>query len=175
MTRTVLRRSPVTRMRRALRRRDSSWREALGHAVQSGAVAGLATFATVALAGRRDSGSAVAPLNATSHIVWGESAGRVEHVDAKHTAVGTALHAGACVFWAAFFEKWFGRAARRGDVRTALLGGATIAAAAYVTDYHVVPKRLTPGWESRISGRSLATTYAVLALALPIVGLLRKR
>jgi hypothetical protein len=50
-----------------------------------------------------------------------------------------------------------------------------VAAAAYVTDYHVVPKRLTPGWELRISPRSLLATYAVLALALPLRGLLGGR
>jgi len=39
----------------------------------------------------------------------------------------------------------------------------------------LVPKRLTPGWESRISRRSLAAIYAVLALSLPLRGLLRLR
>ena len=62
----------------------------------------------------------------------------------------------------------------RGELRTALLGGAAVAAAAYVTDYRVVPKRLTPGWESRVTGRSLAAIYTVLALSLPLRGLLRR-
>jgi hypothetical protein len=141
----------------------------------SGAVAAGATTACVALAGARDSGSAVAPINATSHIAWGESAGRVETIDAKHTLTGAALNLGACVFWATFYERAFGRAAERGEVGTALLGGAAVAAAAYVTDYHVVPKRLTPGWELRLSPRSLGAAYAVLALALPLSGLLRRR
>jgi hypothetical protein len=79
------------------------------------------------------------------------------------------------VFWASFYEKFFGRAADRGDVGTALLGGGLVAAAAYVTDYHVVPKRLTPGWEARISQPSLFAAYAVLALSLPLRGLLRRR
>jgi len=38
-----------------------------------------------------------------------------------------------------------------------------------------VPKRLTPGWESRISQPSLFAAYAVLALSLPLRGLLRRR
>jgi hypothetical protein len=53
------------------------------------------------------------------------------------------------------------------------LGGAGVSALAYVTDYHVVPKRLTPGWEERVSNRSLALIYAVLALSFPVRGLLR--
>ncbi|HET9694709.1 MAG TPA: hypothetical protein VFP48_09995 [Steroidobacteraceae bacterium] len=154
---------------------DKDWGEALRSAAVSGAVAAGTVSAAVALAGARDSGSAIAPLNATSHIAWGESAGAVESIDAKHTLVGMALNAGACVFWATFYEKWFGRAAERGEVGTALLGGAAVAAAAYVTDYHVVPQRLTPGWEARISRRSLAVAYTVLALTLPLRGLLRRR
>ena len=154
---------------------DRRWRDALQNAALSGAVAAGTTSACVAVAGTRDSDSAVAPINATSHIVWGESAGANETVDARHTLLGMALNFGGCVFWATFFERYFGRAARRGDVATALLGGAAVAAAAYVTDYHVVPKRLTPGWESRISRRSLAATYVVLALSLPLAGLLRRR
>jgi hypothetical protein len=82
--------------------------------------------------------------------------------------LGTAIHTGAGVFWASVYEKLFGRHAERGDVATAFAGGAIVAALAYVTDYHVVPKRLTPGWEHRISGRSLALTYGVLAASLPL-------
>jgi len=85
------------------------------------------------------------------------------------------LNAGACVFWATFYERYFGRAADRGDVGTALLGGGIVAAAAYVTDSHLVPKRLSPGWDHRLSGGSLGATYAVLALGLSLRGLLRKR
>ena len=64
-------------------------------------------------------------------------------------------------------------AADRGQIAKALLGGGTVAALAYVTDYHAVPERLTPGWEERVSNRSLALIYAVLALSLPVRGLLR--
>src|SRR5215213_9343907 len=101
---------------------NNGWGRALQDAVLSGSVAAGTTAATVALAGARDSGSAIAPLNATSHIAWGESAGSVADVDAKHTLVGAALHVGACVFWAAFFEKFFARGAVRGNVGQALLG-----------------------------------------------------
>jgi hypothetical protein len=153
--------------------RGRDWNDALRKATQSGAIAAATVSTTVAVAGVRDSGNAVAPANATSHIAWGESAAAVESVDAKHTLVGMVLNAGACVFWATFYEKWFGRAAERGEVGTALLGGAAVAAVAYVTDYHFVPKRLTPGWEARISPRSVAAAYVVLALSLPLRGLLR--
>jgi len=45
-------------------------------------------------------------------------------------------------------------------------GGVAISALADVTDCHVVPRRLTPGFEMRRSGGGMATMYASLALAL---------
>jgi hypothetical protein len=153
---------------------SKGWSEALRNATLTGAVAACTTGASVTAAGKHDSGSAAAPLNATSHIAWGESAGRVETVDGKHTLVGSVIHLGACVFWATIYERLFGRAAERGHVTAALVGAGAIATAAYVTDYHVVPKRLTPGWEQRLSGGSLAAAYVVLALTLPLRGLLRR-
>ncbi len=41
-----------------------------------------------------------------------------------------------------------------------------VAGIAYVTDYRLVPRRLTPGYEKRVSGRSLFVIYGVLALSL---------
>jgi hypothetical protein len=56
-----------------------------------------------------------------------------------------------------------------------VLGGATIAGVAYVADYHLVPKRFTPGWEKRLDKASLALVYAMFGLALPLRNLLAKR
>ena len=171
MRHTTVRRRAVA----VFRSSGKPWQDAVRSAAVSGSIAAASTSAYVAAAGARDTGSAIAPINATSHIAWGESAGDVETVDARHTLLGATLNLGACVFWASFYERFFGRAADRGDMGTALLGGGLVAAAAYVTDYHVVPKRLTPGWESRISQPSLFAAYAVLALSLPLRGLLRRR
>jgi hypothetical protein len=41
-----------------------------------------------------------------------------------------------------------------------------VAAIAAAVDYGLVPKRLTPGWESVLSKRSILATYGVLALGL---------
>jgi hypothetical protein len=157
-------------------RRERHWGSAVRRAAISGGVAAAATAMYVARAGARDSGSAIAPFNATSHIAWGDrsSASRVERADGKHTLPGLLLHVGACILWATIYERYFGRAAEKGDAGKALAGGGAVAAAAYVTDYHVVPKRFTPGWETRVSDRSLAGIYTILALALPLRGLLRR-
>lgn len=56
----------------------------------------------------------------------------------------------------------------------ALPGGACVAALAYVTDYHLVPARLTPGFERHLSRRALFFVYAVLAMALAAGGALNQ-
>ena len=130
----------------------------------SGSLAALAVTLVASLAARRSSGSAAAALNATSHLLWGERAGRQDAYSMKYTATGFATNYGASIFWALFYEA-LGRGKRRRPQR-ALLDGALVATAAYITDYHIVPRRLTPGFEMRISPGALALVYAALALGL---------
>ena len=140
----------------------------------SGMAGGVLSQIASAVYGRAERGRSDLPMHAVSHIAWDDDP---ESHKGRHThnyVIGTALHHGASIFWATFFEALFGRAAER-STGSALVGGATIAAAAYVTDYHVVPQRLTPGWEYRLSRRSLAATYIVLALTLSLCGILGRR
>jgi hypothetical protein len=110
--------------------------------------ASAATTAAVAICGHADDGNAVAPLNAVSHIPWGDVAADQEDASIKYTATGIAINAIAVASWSLIYELAFGRTARKGKIATAILGGASVAALAYATDYYVVPKRLTPGLKS---------------------------
>jgi hypothetical protein len=56
-----------------------------------------------------------------------------------------------------------------------LTGGTIIAAIAYIVDYHVVPRRLTPGFEMRLSNRSLLAIYGTLALSLGLGSLMKRK
>ena len=150
-----------------------SWGETLQDALVTGSIVCVVTAATAALRGMSDSGSAIAPINATSHVIYGPKAGKVEVPNFKHTMLGLAINAGASVFWAAVYERLFGRAGNRGDVRRSLLGGGVVAALAYLVDYHLVPKRLTPGWEERVSGRSLGMIFGAMGLSLPVRSILK--
>jgi hypothetical protein len=132
----------------------------------------VATTAAVSLCGQLEDGNSVAPLNAISHILWGDSAARQEHASAQHTLAGIALNTMATAGWGAVYEILFGGTARRGNLAGAMLGGAAVAGLAYVTDYYVVPERLTPGFEKRLSPRSMLAVYATLALTLPLASLL---
>jgi hypothetical protein len=139
----------------------------LARALLSGSVAAAAVTLVASAAGRRTTGAYAAPLNATSHFLWGERAGRRNDYSLKYTATGFTANYGASVFWALFYEALAGR-------MPPLVRGAAVSALAYATDYHVVPKRLTPGFEMRLPGRALAAIYAALAVGLSARDLLSR-
>jgi hypothetical protein len=138
----------------------------VNRALVLGTLAAAAVTVVASLAARRQSGSSAAALNATSHFLWGERAGRQDAYSVKYTGTGFIANYGASIFWALFYEA-LGRGKSRQPAR-ALLDGALVSAAAYVTDYHVVPKRLTPGFEMRVPRVALASVYAALALGLSL-------
>ncbi len=148
----------------------NTWSQTLRRAVPIAALTSLTTSLTAALCGWRENGNAVAPLNAISHIVWGEEAAQQEKASVRYTATGLMLNTSAMFGWALIFAKLFS-ARKRNRTVSSLGGGVFVSLLAYVIDYHVVPKRLTPGVEDRLSSRSLLTLYIVLALSLAIGGL----
>lgn len=140
----------------------------------TGAVATAATTLAVAALGKAEGGNAVAPINAVSHILWGDEAASADGIDASHTIPGLALNAAAVTGWAGVHELLMPRRGPRG-LGQALAAGAAVSALAYVIDYHVVPERLTPGFEKRLSNASLLGVYAALALSLAAGSLLSGR
>jgi hypothetical protein len=143
-------------------------RNAALRALASGTVAGITSAATAALAGKREDNSYAAPLNATSHVLWGDEAAAQDAASLKYTLTGFLINHAAAVFWAMFYERLFGRRGRASEADRSLvkplLGAAAVSAGAYITDYYLVPKRFTPGYEKRLSGKSMAAIYAMLAL-----------
>ncbi len=94
----------------------------------TGTLAGITTALATAVNGKREAGSYAAPLNATSHIFWGDEAARHRDVTMKYTASGFLLNHAAAIMWAAIYEKWF--AGRRGVLKgasplTPAIGAAT--------------------------------------------------
>jgi hypothetical protein len=148
-------------------------------AFTDGTLAGIAIAATAALAGKRETGSYSAPLNATSHILWGDKAAGHSVPSLKYTATGFVLNHAAAIFWAVMYEKLVdARVSRSGTTASplrALVDGAVVSAGAYVTDYHLVPSRFTPGFEKRLSGKSLLVIYGALAFGLAARDILSAR
>lgn len=135
------------------------------NAFVTGKFAGLTTAVTAAACGACRNRDALSPINAVSHIVWGDEAFARREPSLKYTYTGLALNSGACISWALVLELLFGRFARR-STASALASGAAVSALAYVTDFHVVPARLTPGFEKHLSRQSLLVVYIILALSL---------
>jgi len=129
------------------------------------AVATAATSGASSWFAFRETGHPAAALNATSHILWGDDAASKDKADLRHTLVGAVINAAAMVSWASVQQLLFPRA--RGPL-SALGIGATVSGLAYVTDYYLVPRRLTPGFEKRLSPPALGAVYAVLAAALGV-------
>ena len=70
------------------------------------------------------------------------------------------------MFWAWCFERLFGKQRRAYALPTLIAESATTSALAYVVDYTITPKRLTPGYELRLSGKALVVVYAAFAAEL---------
>jgi hypothetical protein len=151
----------------------------LRRAATSGTMGGLAAAMAASVVGKYENDSFAAPLNATSHIIWGDEAARQDCFSLKYTLTGFLLNHVSAIFWALFYEKLFGKhTAKRqqatpsvskpndGSMIQPLLGATAVAAGAYVVDYYLIPRRFTPGFEKRVSGKSLAAILAGLAIGL---------
>ena len=142
-------------------------------AVAIGSIASLAVHGALAIFGRSAGRSAFAPINATSHIVYGPAAGAVDEADLPHTGVGAAINHGASIFWAVPLAWWL---ATRRETSTAdiVRGAAATGIIAGVIDYGVVPRRLSPGWHLALPARSVAGTFGALAAGLALGALLTR-
>jgi hypothetical protein len=146
------------------------WSHTVARALLSGTTAALVSSLALAVAGRREAGSALAPINAVSHWFWGRRAQRQDGPSAKYTLLGFLTHHAASIFWALFFERLLGP--RRAPI-SALASGTAIATLAAAVDYTITPKRLTPGYEARLSPPALVAVYAAFALGLALTGAAR--
>jgi hypothetical protein len=77
------------------------------------------------------------------------------------------------MMWAAVHQRWVAPAIARWFARrpawvpfAPAVSAVAVSAGAYVTDYYLIPKRFTPGYEMRLSGRAMALIFGALALGL---------
>lgn len=131
-----------------------------------GAVSSLAVTATAMVCGRAEGQSGWRPINAISHIAWGRKAAQKNLLTARYTGMGLLLNGVACGFWA-WLYRHCRRSMRSPDSFLLSVGsGVAISALAYVTDYYVVPRRFTPGFELTLSRRSFPWLYGAVAVGL---------
>ena len=145
------------------------------NALISGTIVGIATGIAGSVYAMADRKNPVAPINAVSHIVWGKEAIRRDDVTLKYTGTGALLHYFSSIWWALVYESWFGRKAEKKGARNALKNGVIVSGLAYIVDYHLIPDRLSPGFETRLSKYSLPLMFGVIALTLPLRSIVKHR
>jgi drug/metabolite transporter (DMT)-like permease len=139
------------------------WKKALGEGLVSGTLAGFFSAAVLLMTGKRETGSAAAPVNAESHWLWGDESLREDRPTLRHTLTGIVTHQLSTVFWATLYALVRGERKAVKTVPEALIGGIATSAVAAAIDYTLVPKRLTPGFEHRLSRGSMAGVFAAIA------------
>lgn len=144
----------------------------LRHTVVTGSLASLLSMLVLTVKGRQETGSAAAPLNAPSHWLYGDEALHVDRPSARYTLSGAVIHHASAMMWAFLFEGLLARV-RPGRIRPDLVaaGAAAVTATAALVDLKLVPSRFTPGFEHRLSRKSLWLTYGAFAAGLALGGL----
>jgi hypothetical protein len=140
-----------------------------------GAASSIVSTAALALLGRAEGASAYAPTNAVSHWIWGDEAADHDGFSLKYTLTGYAIHHISATFWSVLFEKLAGERLDRKDLRVTLAASAATSAIACFADYKLTPQRLQPGYEKRLSKKSLAGVYAAFAVGLALGAIALRR
>jgi hypothetical protein len=148
-------------------------------AVVSGSIASVLSAAALSYCSKHDEGSVAGGLNGPSQWLWGEQEAYSREATLRHTAAGYTIHHATSIVWALIYEHAFGRARQRDPKRVtnlqAVSEAAVIATAAYLADYKIAPKRLQPGFDKHMSGRSMFAVYVAFGAGLAIATLLRRR
>lgn len=152
-----------------------SWPQALKDGTQAGSVASLLSAGVLSLASQGETGSPYTCLNATSHWVWGDRAAGHLEPSLRHTALGYLIHHGASCFWGVLYERALGERMDAFPAKAKIITGLGAAAFACVVDYRLVPQRLSPGFELRLSRPSITAGYLAFGLGLALAGMARAR
>lgn len=153
----------------------STWARALREGMVTGGFASVASAAALAFAGWRECGRAAAPMNAVSHWIWDRESLQADEPTARHTITGYLVHHGASVFWGTLHARAWGMHDGNKRPVPALAGAAVASAVACFVDYRLTPERLTPGFEHRLSTRSMALVYASFGLGLAAGSMMLRR
>ena len=146
----------------------SRWTEALREGLLAGTAGSILSTLALAALGQRETGSLAAPINATSHWLWGEESLHEDAPTWKHTLTGALTQHAASVMWAALYAAVYGHRREAKRWPQAIAGGIGTSAVAYVVDYTITPKRFTPGYEHRLDGKGMLAVYGALALGFAI-------
>lgn len=137
-----------------------------------GTAANVASTLALAACSRRETGAPLAGINAVSHWAFGDEAARRDDFTVTHTVLGALTNQAASVFWAYVHERLFAARRRRATLPRVVGEAVATSALACAIDYTITPKRLTPGFELRLSRGALLVVYAAFAAGLAAASLL---
>lgn len=143
-----------------------TWKQAFKEAVVIGSLASLTSMAPLVVHSRRENGSDWATLNAPSHWLWGDPALHQDGLSMRYTATGTLIHHLSAGFWGVLHARFL---AGNGQPKTLVdlaRDAALTTAVAAVVDLALVPRRLTPGFQWRLTNPSVASVYVLFAIGL---------
>ena len=160
MARIVIRRSRVIDQSADAPSAASPW----SGTIAAGGVSSLAVAAAAVCRATQEGEAGWRPINSTSHILWGADAANQRQFTLRYTVSGLLLNVVACGFWALVFQLW--RNHNRPSFIRSAGRGIGISILAYITDYYLIPRRFTPGFELCLSRRSFPWIYGALAVGL---------
>jgi len=134
--------------------------------IASGCLSGVTVAAAAAWRAHAEGQSGWKAINGISHILWGPQAAVQRRFTAKFTGSGLVLNAVACGFWGWLYGVIDQFTPAPHSYSQSAGRGIAVAALAYVTDYYVIPRRFTPGFELSLSRRSFPWLYGALAVGL---------
>jgi hypothetical protein len=174
------------------------WSKFVRKSLVTGTVASALSMAMLMHRSRQEIGTRAAGPNAVSHWLHGDEALRVNRVTWQHTGLGLATHHASGIFWAVLYEALLASVARapenrltpidgtlgldalrdiddRGDAATMIAGAVVVGALAAAVDLKLVPERVTPGFQRRLTDRSVAAFYVCFGLGLAVGAALTRR
>jgi len=152
----------------------TTWKRALREGAVAGTLASVLSTGYLVWAGRRH-GVPAAPVNAVSHWVFGDPALREDAPSARFTLTGALIHHGASVFWGVLHAKAWGCREQAKRPVPAVTGALVASGVACFVDYHLTPKRLSPGFEHRLTTREMMNEYAWVAVGLALGSMLMRQ
>jgi hypothetical protein len=130
-------------------------------ALVSGTLASVASALAGLACSRVENRHAARSMNAVAHIYDGGAPRSSDGGRGRNAWLGFGIHTVASLWWALVNERL------RNPPASAALG--------YLVDYHVVPKRLRPGFEAHLSATSMVIVYASLAAGFALADWLNRR
>jgi hypothetical protein len=150
-----------------------TWNQSLGDAAIVGSVGSLASAAALALGARREGVPVSEAMNAPAHMPFGDRALAERDPSLFWTGTGFAVHHGSAIFWALIRDRL--------QTRLGAGAGPSLANTAFVTalsalvDLKLMPPRLRPGFERKVSSTTLVGVYTALGIGMAVASRMLER